>query len=48
MFPVQALASRQMSTETGEVQANLVARLDGGLQARLGKQFGGAELSGGE
>lgn len=28
--------------------AELVARLDGGLQARLGKQFGGTELSGGE
>lgn len=28
--------------------AALVARLDGGLEARLGKQFGGTELSGGE
>lgn len=28
--------------------AELVARLDGGLEARLGKQFGGTELSGGE
>lgn len=39
-------ATRELLGRSG--LAELVARLDGGLDARLGKQFGGTELSGGE
>ena len=41
-----APATRELLGRSG--LAELVARLDGGLDARLGKQFGGTELSGGE
>lgn len=39
-------ATRELLDRSG--LAKLVARLEGGLDARLGKRFGGTELSGGE
>lgn len=50
-FGSKHLDPRETSTKAVLTQSNLeslVARLEGGLDAQLGKQFGGTELSGGE